>query len=303
VRWPDQLELRAGKYFVRPRYEVTSARSRRIAHVNVERTDLAADPRIAELGNLLGKGFLLPAPVLPVDAWRSLVLPTPMARRQQVLPAQAILYDASGREAARHRFGALRRAGSVALAVDDLLGGTALPAGYGHLELAYDFAAGSEADGWLHGLFRYEERGGSHAAETSFGAHLFNTVLTYKSEPQSYAGRPPGLSTRLFLRLGAAPLDTLCHLIYPASTPWHAASTTDLTLHDGGGREIARRRVAIPCSGSLFWRYQATFDAAERKAAGSGAYVIVRDVTCRLFGYHGLIGAGGAFSLDHMFGF
>jgi len=26
-------------------------------------------------------------------------------------------------------------------------------------------------------------------------------------------------------------------------------------------------------------------------------------MTCRLFGYHGLLGRDGAFSLDHMFGF
>lgn len=303
ARWPEQLELRAGKYFVRPRYEVASRKARRIAHVNVERTDLAPDPRIAELGNLMGKGYLLPAPVLPLKQWRSVALPTPMATRQESLPIAAILYDASGREAARHRFGALLRRQSVALAADEMLGGAALPGGYGHIELVYDFGAGSEADGWLHGLFRYEDRAGRHAAETSFGAHIFNTVLTYKGEPQSYAGRPPGLSTRLFLRLGEAPLDTLCHLIYPASTPWHAASATDLALHDRHGNEIGRRRVAIPCSGSLFWRYGEMFDEAMRRAAGSNAYVIIRDATCRLFGYHGLLGAEGAFSLDHMFGF
>ena len=56
------------------------------------------------------------------------------------------------------------------------------------------------------------------------------------------------------------------------------------------------------------------FDGREREEAGVGAYVIIRDTTCRLFGYHGLLGpssAGvngggtesGAFSLDHMFGF
>ena len=28
-----------------------------------------------------------------------------------------------------------------------------------------------------------------------------------------------------------------------------------------------------------------------------------RDLTCRLFGYHGLVGGESAFSLDHMFGF
>ena len=35
---------------------------------------------------------------------------------------------------------------------------------------------------------------------------------------------------------------------------------------------------------------------------GEGGYVVVRDTTCRLFGYHGLVGTD-AFSLDHMFGF
>ncbi len=40
-----------------------------------------------------------------------------------------------------------------------------------------------------------------------------------------------------------------------------------------------------------------------RARAGEDAYIIVRDTTCRLFGYHGLLGARGAFSLDHMFGF
>ena len=91
---------------------------------------------------------------------------------------------------------------------------------YGHLELIYDFTDGGEADGWLHGLFRYEDRNTGHTAETSFGAHIFNCVLTYKNEPQSYAGPALG-SARLFLRLGRAPQDTMCHLIYPASTPWH----------------------------------------------------------------------------------
>jgi hypothetical protein len=45
------------------------------------------------------------------------------------------------------------------------------------------------------------------------------------------------------------------------------------------------------------------FDEATRTRAGRGAYVIVRDTTCRLFGYHGLLGGDGSFSLDHMFGF
>lgn len=304
ARWPQQIEVQAGKHFVRPRYEVEdSGGRRRIAHANVERTDLRPDPRIPEIANLMGKGYLLPAPILPRERWRSIALPTPMARSQATLPVALVLHDALGNEVARHGFGTLDRADSVAIEVEDVLNGTELKRGYGHMELVYDFAEGGEADGWLHGLFRYRERGSGHAAETSFGAHIFNTVLTYRREPQSYAGRAPGLSTRLFLRLGPAPLDTICHLIYPASTPWHGTSATDLLLHAGDGAEVARRRVAIPCSGSLHWRYRETFDADERARAGERAYVIVRDTTCRLFGYHGLLADDGAFSFDHMFGF
>ena len=303
ARWPQQIEIRAGKYFVRPRYEVSSGAKRRIAHVNVERTDLRPDPKIAELNNLLGKGYLLPAPILPRDEYRSLALPTPMTTAQQELPIAIAAYDRTGREIARRRLGRVPRRDATALEVDELLNGATLPGDYGHLELLYDFNEGGEADGWLHGLFRYEHRATGNAAETSFGAHVFNTVLTYKGEPQSYSGRAPGLSTRLFLRLGEEGLETLCHLIYPASTPWHGTSRTDLILHNRHGVEIDRRFVAIACSGSFFWRYRETFDAAARARAGENAYIVIRDTTCRLFGYHGLSSASGAFSLDHMFGF
>ena len=40
-----------------------------------------------------------------------------------------------------------------------------------------------------------------------------------------------------------------------------------------------------------------------RARAGDGAYVMIIDSTCRLFGYHGLLSGDGPFSLDHMFGF
>jgi hypothetical protein len=303
ARWPQQIEIAAGKYFVRPRYEVSGDKRRRIAHANVERTDLRPDPALPELGNLLGKGYLLPAPVLPRDVFRTLALPTPMARAQRELPIAIAIYDRDGREVARQRLGKVARRASTAIDADALLDGQELPGGYGHLELMYDFAEGGEADGWLHALFRYQHRASGHAAETSFGAHVFNTVLTYKNEPQSYSGRAPGLSTRLFLRLGAGALDTLCHLIYSASTPWRATSETNLILHDGGGGEIASRRVRIPCSGSLLWRYHEMFDADARARAGEHGYVVVRDPTCRLFGYHGLVRRDGAFSFDHMFGF
>jgi hypothetical protein len=302
ARWPQQIEIAAGKYMVRPRYEVSARGRRRIAHVNVERTDLKPDPTLPELGALLGKGYLLPAPILPSERWRSIALPTPMARSQEELPIALVVYDSSGREMARHRFGRLQRRDSVALDLDEVLP-RGLPKDGGHMELVYDFAGGGEGDGWLHALFRYQDRESGHAAETSFGAHVFNTVLTYKGEPQSYGGRAPGLSTRLFLRLGPEPCDTMCHLIYPASTPWHTRSKTDLILHDHTGAEIARERVQIACSGSRFWRYREIFDSATRERAGENAYIVIRDLSCRLFGYHGVLDGDGAFSFDHMFGF
>jgi len=131
---------------------------------------------------------------------------------------------------------------------------------------------------------------------------MFNSVLTYRNEPQSYAGPAPGLSTRLFLRLGPQDAETFCHLIYPASTPWHATSDTRLSLRDPRGREVASRHLEIACSGSRLWRVSELFDAAETEEA-AGGYVLVRDTGCRLFGYHGLMHDGEAFSLDHMFGF
>jgi hypothetical protein len=95
----------------------------------------------------------------------------------------------------------------------------------------------------------------------------------------------------------------LCHLIYPASLAWRPTSATEIILYDRKGAEIARTALAIPCSGSRLLRYHALFSEATRVEAGAGAYAVIRDPTCRLFGYHGLLGQGGAFSLDHMFGF
>lgn len=306
ARWPQQIEVQAGRYFVRPRYEVHVKNGRsRIAHANVERNDLAVDPVIPKLGVLMGKGFILPAPILPTAQWDSLLQPTPMSTAQQDLPLMAILYDASGAEVVRHALGCLPRNSETEFDLGGFLReqGLSLPSGYGHVELVYDFSQGGTADGWLHSLFRYTQKASGHVAETSFGAHIFNTVLTYKNEPQSYASAPPGLSTRLFLRLADAPLDTFCHLIYSASTPWHAMSTTSLALYDAQGREVAVRQVRIPCGGSLLWRYQDTFDADTRRLAGANAYILIRDATCRLFGYHGVLNGDTAFSMDHMFGF
>jgi hypothetical protein len=307
IAWPEQIEIYAGKHFVRPRYEVESEAGRiRIAHANVERVDLETDPRIPELSNLMGKSYLLPAPVLPIERFSSMALPTPMSTAQTDLPLAIALYDASGKEVLRKALGRLPRDHATLCDVDDLLGDGAdrrLTSGYGHMELLYDFQDGGSADGWLHGLFRYADKQNGHVADTSFGAHIFNTVLTYRNEPQSYGGPAPGLSTKLFLRIGSAPFETMCHLIYPTSTTWHHESSTDLVLHGANGEEVARKSVSIPCGGSLLWRYSELFGEAERQEAGDRTYVIVRDTTCRLFGYHGLILSDTGFSLDHMFGF
>lgn len=299
AQWPQQIEMVAGKYVVRPRYEVIKGDRQRIAHMNVERSDLKPDATLPKIIGLMGKGHILPAPILPLQRFESFVLPTPMARGQQHLPLAALVYDSSGKEMARHAFGNLSRGHAQLFDLKNV----ALPSGYGHIELVYDFTAGQEADGWLHALFRYKDKHNGHVAESSFGSHIFNTVLTYKNEPQSYIGRPPGLSTRLFLRLGQKPYDTMCHLIYPASTPWHALSDTALILHSHTGEEVAKTHIKIPCSGSYHWRVSETFDRALLDQAGEGAYIIIRDTTCRLFGYHGLLNGDKAFSLDHMFGF
>ncbi|MBI3419808.1 MAG: hypothetical protein HY053_06730, partial [Proteobacteria bacterium] len=304
AHWPQQVEIACGKYLVRPRYEVFKKGSparRRMAHVNVERDDLKVDPKLSTLKEM-GKGHILPAPILPLDHYKSLALPTPMGRNQQHLPLMALVYDSKGQKQAEQRLGNLLRNHAQLLDVDKVLNGKRLEGGFGHVEFLYDFSAGAEADGWMHGLFRYVDRKTGHAAESSFGSHMFNSALVYKNEPQSYAGRPPGLSTRLFLRLGVAPYDTFCHLIYPASTPWHETSDTAFLLTAQDGTEVATHKVKIPCSGSHYWKVSEVFSADQLKKARDG-YIIVRDSTCRLFGYHGLLSGEQAFSLDHMFGF
>ena len=298
VRWPAQVELRAGRHVVRPRYEVVRGGRTRIAHVNVERADLRPDPAIPSLPAELGRGYLLPFPVLDPARFRTIVQPTPMATSQASLPVRLDVFDAAGQKQAERFLGCPRRDHAVAFDLDAL---GALSAG--HAELVYDFREGGEADGWLHAIFRYEHRETGHAAESSFGSHMFNTIMTYRDEPQSYNGPPPGLSTRLFLQLGEGRRRSFAVLLYPASAPWHARSSTALVLHDASGRPITEKRIAIPCSGSIVIWPHAVFGADRLREAGPTGYVLVRDLTCRLFGYHGLDDQAGGFSLDHMFGF
>jgi hypothetical protein len=237
----------------------------------------------------------LPFPILDRARFRSIVQPTPMATTQADLPVRLDVFDTEGHRVAQHFLGCLPRDRSVAVEIEDVAAG--------HAELVYDFRNGGEADGWLHALFRYEDRQSGHVAESSFGAHVFNTAMTYRDEPQSYNGPPPGLTTTLFLKLGDLARRGFAVLIYPASAALHPRSATELRLHDASGQRIATETVHIACSGSvMIWPHEA-FGAAAVTAAGPNGYVLVRDPTCRLFGYHGLMDDAGGFSLDHMFGF
>jgi hypothetical protein len=297
LHWPAQIELRSGRHVVRPRYEITRAGRTRIAHMNVERADLRPDPGIRTLSNLLGRGYLLPFPILPPAEFRTILQPNPMAETQTNLPLRLDIFSADGKLTGQRFLGCLPRNHDLAMDLD----GLATEAG--HAELVYDFRDGGEADGWLHGLFRYEHRASGHAAETSFGAHIFNTAMTYRDEPQSYAGPPPGLSTRLFLKLGSDGRRSFTVLTYPASAAWHDVSSTTLQLVDASGTAIAEHAIRIACSGSAMVFPDQVFSPALLAQAGQGGYVLIRDLTCRLFGYHGLMDEQGGFSLDHMFGF
>ncbi|MBM3602759.1 MAG: hypothetical protein FJX22_03145 [Alphaproteobacteria bacterium] len=322
----DQLELQAGRFVVRPRYEVVQPRQAggrsHLCHINVERTDLKPDPALAQLSSELGKGFILPLPILPQASFETVLLPTPMATCQQELRLKALIYDANGQLVLQKRLGRIGRDETVVLPINPWLtqAGLTLSHDYGHAELIYDFdddagqdSGAGHADGWLHAIARYRQRRSGHQADTSFGAHMFNMAATYKGQPFSYRGAPPGLSTRLYLRLSQAGhvdaaadsagyIRLFCQLIYPTSRPWHNQSDTQLLLYDGHGQQVATATLTIPCNGSRLWYYDEQFDLAARQAAGANGYIIVRDTGCRLFGYHGLLAGDTAFALDHMFG-
>ncbi len=66
---------------------------------------------------------------------------------------------------------------------------------------------------------------------------------------------------------------------------------------------LAEAPLTIACSGSALVFPDEVFSPETLAEAGPDGYVLIRDTTCRLFGYHGLMDAAGGFSLDHMFGF
>ena len=309
ARWPQQIEMRAGKYFVRPRYEVQRAGPSAASPMSMSSAPISRPIRASPSSAICSaRAISLPAPVLPRDA-----LPLAGAadadgdRRSSDLPVALVVYDRAGREVARQRFGRARAAPIGRRSTSTtLLNGTRAARRLWPCRAALRFQRRRRGR-WLAARrsSATRHRASGHAAETSFGAHVFNTVLTYKGEPQSYSGRAPGLSTRLFLRLGdgaarhALPSD-LSGLDAVARDE-RAPTSCCTTAPAPRSRSVA---VAIPCSGSLFWRYHET---VRRGDAGAGRRRMpISWFATRPAGFSaimGFSGAGGAFSLDHMFGF
>jgi len=59
------------------------------------------DPAIPALSAQLGRGYLLPFPVLPRERFRSIVQPTPMAVSQTTLPLRLDVFDEAGQRLGR----------------------------------------------------------------------------------------------------------------------------------------------------------------------------------------------------------
>ncbi len=95
----------------------------------------------------------------------------------------------------------------------------------------------------------------------------------------------------------------MCKLIYPASLPWHPTSDSLVQLMDENGEQVAEAKLEIACGGSAFFLLSDLFSAQELEKTGAQGYVLIRDTSCRLFGFHGLQQGDKSFCLDHMFGF
>lgn len=188
-----------------------------------------------------------------------------MSEKITSLPLRLDVFDESGTLIGQKFLGNLPRNHETAIALHELTDRA------GHADLVYDFRDGGDGDGWMHALMRYENRENGHSAETSFGGHIFNTLMTWRSEPQSYSGPPPGLTTRLFLKLGQEGHESFSCLIHPASVEGTDASETILHLYSNAGVELERRKISINPSGSyMVWPHE-IFGAENSPRQVSGA--------------------------------
>ncbi|MEM6574737.1 MAG: hypothetical protein AAF736_10730, partial [Pseudomonadota bacterium] len=278
-----QGTLHSAFQLLRPRYQVVRAGRSHVAHANVVREDLAADPDYWQAGEHLGRGYLLVAPLLPPENYDCQLLITPMSSLGDEARLTLQTYDLSGR---------IGSSETLPDAVDGVRPWyTVRHSAPGHLELSYDAERAGPVDGWLHAIFRYHHRRSGHRSETSFGSHMFNLLNTYRSEPQSYSGPPPGLTTRLFGRPALPGTRGFFSLIYPSSRAWHPQSDTQLHLLDGRGQPLAESQVPIAENGSAQFSLDQFFDP---HLLAEPHQLLIRDTRCRLFGYHGLTTGTGA---------
>ncbi len=291
----SQVILRSGRQLARPRYEVQRDGKRHLAHANVVREDLGHDPHYWDAQPGLGRGYLLVAPLLDPRKYSCELLLTPMSSLASPGLIRIQTFAPDGSSVGDQEL-AEPEAGNCAWQ-------RVTAPGTGHLELSYDPHRRGPVDGWLHAIFRYQHRQSGHTSETSFGAHMFNMLATYRREPQSYNGQPPGLRTRLFGRPAPQGSRGWFSLIYPVSHRWHGVSDTRVSLCDANGKALAQRTIAIEQSGSSQFFVDELFDP---KLLQDRHQLHIRDTRCRLFGYHGLVSGRGAqtrFSIDHLFGF
>ena len=166
------------------------------------------------------------------------------------------------------------------------------------------FATVATTNGWLHALFRYEQRATGHAAESSFGGHIFNTVMTYKGEPQSYNGPPPGVSTKLFLKLGLGGTRSFsCSSIRPRQNGMSVPARRWIVRRRG--QLAATQRISISCFG---WRSFRLYQYFRRRMKLLEARMPVRPLikhpTCQAISRPmASMTQQVSISFDHMFGF
>ena len=99
LRWPAQIEIRAGRHVVRPRYEVTQNDRVRIAHVNVERDNLRSILASRRCRRRWDAATSCPSRSCRMARFRSVFQPTPMSTAQTNLPVRLDVFDADGNEA------------------------------------------------------------------------------------------------------------------------------------------------------------------------------------------------------------
>ena len=254
----------------------------------------------------MGKGHILPAPVLPRRP-----LPHGAAADADVDRADASAGEARwfttrrGTQIAEHSFGNLARGECVGARCERARERTPRrrlrPCGTG---LRFRRGRQSPMAGCTRCSATRDRKSGHVGGDQFRLAHL-----QHRAHLQGRAAILFGAAARPFDAAVPAPsrprrCDTLCHLIYPVSKRM-ASQLADRA--DPDVEPMARRsranEIQIPASGSLLWKASEMFDAATLARAGAPRLRrrARRDLPpVRL---SGRVTPAGAFSFDHMFGF